>query len=155
MYPGQPSDLASDSADGERDRDGLGDPLLPGADPATASEPRDGEWAHSGAGCGERTADAGGVCVVLDGGHRESNGSLGDVGWERDGDGHRDSNGSLGDVGWERDGNTDVSRLDVGAACAHTEPGCAIGPASAAAGCASALEEAGTGAGPPFLEEDL
>jgi hypothetical protein len=50
----------------------------------------------------------------------------------------------------EHDGNTDLSRLDVGAASADNYSGCAIGLDSTAP-----LEEVGTRVSPPFLDVDL
>ena len=67
-------------------------------------------------------------------------------------DGNGESNESLGDGGQENDRNTGVPRLDVDAASADNKVGRTIGPASSEAGRASTLEEAGTGAGRPFLE---
>ena len=62
-------------------------------------------------------------------------------------EGDGESNGSLGDDGWEHDGNTSLPRLDIDAASANTEAGRTIGPAFSEAGRASTLEEAVTGAG--------
>ena len=59
-------------------------------------------------------------------------------------EGDGESNGSLGDSGWEHDGNTGLPRLDVDVASTHTEAGRTIRPASSKAGRASTLEEAGT-----------
>ena len=65
---------------GEGDRDGEGDPLLLGVDPAVASGPSDGKQDPTEASSGERTTGAGGVSVVVDG-DGESNDSLGDRLW--------------------------------------------------------------------------
>jgi hypothetical protein len=59
-------------------------------------------------------------------------------------EGNGETNGSLGDDGWESDRNTGLPRLDIGATSADTEAGCTIGPASSEAGRASTLEEVGT-----------
>jgi len=79
----------------------------------------DDEVDCSGSGGGERTTSAGGVNIVV----------VGD--WE--------TNGSLGDGMWERNGYQQSGRVRIGIKV----------------GCASALEEAWTGAWPRFLEEDL
>jgi hypothetical protein len=59
-------------------------------------------------------------------------------------EGNRETNGSLGDDGRERDRNTSLPRLDIDATFADTEAGCTIGPTSSKVGRASTLEEAGT-----------
>ena len=73
-----------------------------------------GEVERKGSGGGEGTTSATGASVVVEG----------------DGD----SNGSLGDGGWECDGNTSLPRLDIDAASADIEAGHTIGPASSEAG---------------------
>jgi hypothetical protein len=67
-------------------------------------------------------------------------------------EGDRESNGSLGDSGREHDGNTGLSQLDIDAASTNTEARHTISPASSEVRRASTLEEAGTGAGRPFIE---
>ena len=84
----------------------------------------DDEVEHTGCGGGEGTTGAAGASIVIEG--------------------DKESNGSLGDGGWERNGNTGLPRLGVDAATANTEAGCTISPASAKVGRASALEGAGT-----------
>ena len=84
----------------------------------------DGEQDHTKASGGKRTTGAGGVSIVAEGDGESSN--LGD-------------GVSLGD------GNADLRGLDVAAASADTNPGCAIRPISA-----KPLEEEGTTAGPPM-----
>jgi hypothetical protein len=87
---------------------------------------------RTGSGGGEGTTSAAGASVVIEG----------------DGE----SNGSLGDGGREHDRNTGLPWLDVDAASADTKAGRTIGRTSSEAGRASTVEEAGTGAGRPFLE---
>ena len=87
----------------------------------------DGEVECTGSGGGQGTIGVVGAHVIIEG--------------------DRESNGSLGDDGWEHDENTGLPRLDVDDASTDTEAGCTIGPASSKAGRASKLEEVGTRAG--------
>ena len=95
-----------------------------------ASGPSDNEQDRTKAGGGERTTGAGGICVIVKS--------------------YGDSNGSLGDGLRQHEGNVYLPRLDVSATSTNNNPWCAIGPDSA-----EPLEEARTGAGPPFLDANL
>ena len=92
----------------------------------------DGEVERTGSGSGEGTTDAAGASIIIEG--------------------DRERNGSLGDDRREHNGNTGLPRLDIDANSVDTEVGRTIGPTSFEARRASTLEEAGTGAGRPFLE---
>ena len=91
----------------------------------------DDEVEHTGCGGGEGTTGAAGASIVIEG--------------------DKESNGSLGDGGWEHDGNTGLPQLDVNAASTYTKTGRTIGPSSFEAGRASTLEDAGAEAKQPFL----
>ena len=79
----------------------------------------DGEVERTERGGGEGTTDVASTSIVV-----EDNG---------------ESNGSLGDDGWEHDRNTGLPRLDINATYVDTEAGRTIGPASSEAGRASTL----------------
>ena len=66
MFPKEPSDSATASADGEGGRKGGGDPLPLGANPAAASGPSDGEWDHTEDSGGEGTTGVGGISVIVE-----------------------------------------------------------------------------------------
>ena len=106
MFLREPSESPMASMDGDGDRDGGGDPLLLGADLVAASGPSDGEQDCTEAGHGEQTTGVGGVSVVVEG----------------DGE----SNGSLGDDVWYRNGNTNLPRWDISTAFTDNNLGCAI-----------------------------
>jgi hypothetical protein len=81
----------------------------------------------TGSGSGEGTTGAASASIVVEG--------------------DRESNGSLGDGGWERDGNIGLPRLDVDTTSVDTEAGRTIVLASSEARRANTLEEVGIGAG--------
>ena len=90
----------------------------------------DGEVERTKSGGGKGTTGAASASVIIEG--------------------NGESNGSLGDSGWECDRSTSLSRLDIDAVSTDTDAGCTISPASSKAGRASTLEEAGTGASDPL-----